>query len=360
MSEDRRLRVLRAIVQDYVQTSEPVGSKALLERHHLGVSAATVRNDMAALEEEGLIAAPHTSAGRVPTDAGYRLFVDRLSAVKPLSAAEQRAIAQFLEGAVDLDDVVDRTVRLLASLTRQVAVVQYPSLRPLVGAPRRAGADRRRAACSSCSSPPRVASSSGSSRSAPTCSATTARAPCPPCAPSSTRHERAHPRRGGHRAVAVPEQLEPGLRDLVRSVVTALEDSLVEEREERVVLAGTANLARVGTDFTTSLGPVLEALEEHVVLLKLLGTVAEQGGSVAVRIGHENPYAGLHDHVDGHHRATAPAPTSSPASASSARPGWTTRRRWPVRAVRAVAILTYVPRNPRAGPARPSRRTFHP
>jgi hypothetical protein len=83
---------------------------------------------MAALEEEGLIAAPHTSAGRVPTDAGYRLFVDRLSSVKPMSAAERAAIAQFLEGAVDLDDVVDRTVRLLASLTNQVAVMQYPSL----------------------------------------------------------------------------------------------------------------------------------------------------------------------------------------------------------------------------------------
>ena len=83
---------------------------------------------MALLEEEGLIHAPHTSAGRVPTDAGYRVFVDRLSAVKPLSAGERRAISQFLEGAVDLDDVVDRTVRLLASLTRQVAVVQYPSL----------------------------------------------------------------------------------------------------------------------------------------------------------------------------------------------------------------------------------------
>ena len=128
MSEERRLAVLRAIVQDYVETSEPVGSKALLERHHLGVSAATVRNDMAALEEEGLIAAPHTSAGRVPTDAGYRLFVDRLSSVKPMSGAERAAIAQFLEGAVDLDDVVDRTVRLLASLTNQVAVMQYPSL----------------------------------------------------------------------------------------------------------------------------------------------------------------------------------------------------------------------------------------
>ncbi len=128
MSDDRRLAVLRAIVQDYVETSEPVGSKALLERHQLGVSAATIRNDMAALEEEGLIAAPHTSAGRIPTDAGYRLFVDRLSAIKPMSPAERRAIAHFLDGAVDLDDIVDRTVRLLASLTHQVAVVQYPSL----------------------------------------------------------------------------------------------------------------------------------------------------------------------------------------------------------------------------------------
>ncbi|HQH08803.1 MAG TPA: heat-inducible transcriptional repressor HrcA, partial [Phycicoccus sp.] len=128
MSEDRRLAVLRAIVEDYVETSEPVGSRALLDRHQLGVSAATIRNDMAALEEEGLIAAPHTSAGRVPTDAGYRLFVDKLAAIKPMTGAERRAISQFLDGAVDLDDVVDRTVRLLSTLTRQVAVVQYPSL----------------------------------------------------------------------------------------------------------------------------------------------------------------------------------------------------------------------------------------
>ena len=72
MQEDRRLAVLRAIVEDYVSTREPVGSKALVERHRLGVSPATVRNDMAALEEEGLIAQPHTSAGRIPTDKGYR------------------------------------------------------------------------------------------------------------------------------------------------------------------------------------------------------------------------------------------------------------------------------------------------
>src|SRR5689334_20707042 len=128
MQDERRLAVLRAIIEDYVSTQEPVGSKALVERHGLGVSPATVRNDMAALEEEGLITQPHISAGRVPTDKGYRLFVDRLTTIKPMSAAEKRAIATILDGAVDVDDVVRRSVRLLAQLTHQVAIVQYPTL----------------------------------------------------------------------------------------------------------------------------------------------------------------------------------------------------------------------------------------
>src|ERR1700712_3897331 len=127
-SEERRIAVLRAIVADFVATNEPVGSKAIVDRHNLGVSSATVRNDMAALEDEGYIIQPHTSAGRIPTDKGYRLFVDRLAQIKPLSGAERKAISTFLEGAVDLDDVLRRSVRLLAQLTRQVAVVQYPTL----------------------------------------------------------------------------------------------------------------------------------------------------------------------------------------------------------------------------------------
>src|SRR5699024_4016225 len=96
--------------------------------HDLPVSSATIRNDMAILEQEGYIAQPHTSAGRIPTDKGYRLFVDRLSKVKPLSAGERRAIEHFLSDSVDLDDVLRRSVRLLAELTQQVAVVQYPVL----------------------------------------------------------------------------------------------------------------------------------------------------------------------------------------------------------------------------------------
>ena len=84
---------------------------------------------MAALEEAGLIAQPHTSAGRIPTDKGYRLFVDRLAEVRPLSSPQKRAIETFLSQGVDLDDVLVRAGRLIAQLTGQVAVVQYPSLR---------------------------------------------------------------------------------------------------------------------------------------------------------------------------------------------------------------------------------------
>jgi heat-inducible transcriptional repressor len=293
MTDERRLAVLRAIVQDYVQTSEPVGSKALLERHHLGVSAATVRNDMAALEEEGLIAAPHTSAGRVPTDAGYRLFVDRLSSVKPMSAAERAAIAQFLEGAVDLDDVVDRTVRLLASLTSQVAVMQYPSLtrsavRHIEFVPM--GGDRLMIVLivNTGRVEQRVIETTFDLTSADG------------EATLGLVRAKVNAKAGGKRLVdaaaelaSLPEEFEPGARDLVRDVVGSLDDALVEEREERVVLAGTSNLARVGTDFPLSIRPVLEALEQHVVLLKLLSTAGEASDLVTVRIGHENTVTGL-------------------------------------------------------------------
>src|ERR1700709_1707682 len=127
-ADERRFEVLRAIVADFVSTQEPIGSKSLVDRHNLGVSSATVRNDMAVLEAEGYITQPHTSSGRVPTEKGYREFVDRLEDVKPLSSAERRAILGFLESGVDLDDVLRRAVKLLAQLTREGAIVQYPTL----------------------------------------------------------------------------------------------------------------------------------------------------------------------------------------------------------------------------------------
>lgn len=127
-AQNRRLDVLRAIVTQYVATREPVGSKAIAAGG-LGVSSATIRNDMAVLEEAGLIYQPHTSAGRVPTDRGYRVFVDRLAELKPMSGPERAALETFLSESVDIDDVVERSVRLLAQVTHQVALVQYPVAR---------------------------------------------------------------------------------------------------------------------------------------------------------------------------------------------------------------------------------------
>ncbi|MFD7686664.1 heat-inducible transcriptional repressor HrcA [Streptomyces sp. NPDC059781] len=287
MLSERRLQVLRAIVQDYVGTEEPVGSKALTERHNLGVSPATVRNDMAALEDEGFIAQPHTSAGRIPTDKGYRLFVDKLAGVKPMSPPERRAIQNFLEGAVDLDDVVARTVRLLAQLTRQVAVVQYPSLtRSTVRHVELLALAPARLMLVLITDTGRVEQRM---------------VDCPaPFGESSLADLRArlNSRVAGRRFSDVPslvedlpEAFEADDRGTVSTVLSTLLETLVEENEERLMIGGTANLTRFGHDFPLVIRPVLEALEEQVVLLKLLGEAKDPG--VTVRIGHENAHEGL-------------------------------------------------------------------
>jgi heat-inducible transcriptional repressor len=286
--DDRKLEVLRAIVEDFVSTNEPVGSKALAERHSLGVSPATVRNDMAALEDEGFITHPHTSAGRIPTDKGYRLFVDRLSQVKPLSGAERRAIQTFLEGAVDLDDVVRRSVRLLAQLTRQVAVVQYPSLsRSSVRhleivhlAPNRlllvlitdTGRVEQRVVelpgVLSEDDVVQLRQAFGSRlHGAPLVDVPAALADLPDAAPVA-------------------------IRPVLTSVMSVVLETLVEQPEERIAISGTANLTRSALDFPNTLRPVLEALEEQVVLLKLIGEVNDPT-TVHVKIGEENSVEGL-------------------------------------------------------------------
>ncbi len=289
-ADERRFAVLRAIVADYVSTQEPVGSKMIVDRHGLGVSSATVRNDMAILEEEGLIAQPHTSAGRIPTDKGYRFFVDRLAQVKPLSAAERRAVQAFLEGAIDLDDVMRRSVRLLAQLTRQVAVVQYPTLTRstvrhcevvaltparlmLVLITDSGRVDQRVVDLGDVLSDDDVAvlrSMIGAALNGrPLAAASAAVAELPEVAPAE-------------------------LREVVVTVSTVLIETLVEHPEERMLLGGTANLTRNAADFPGTLRQVLEALEEQVVVLKLLAA-AQDPGTVTVRIGGENEAEEMRD-----------------------------------------------------------------
>jgi transcriptional regulator of heat shock response len=208
--DDRKLAVLRAIVEDYVSTNEPVGSKSIVDRHNLDVSPATIRNDMAVLEEQGFIVQPHTSAGRVPTDKGYRLFVDRLSGVKPFSTAERRAIETFLTGAYDLDDVVMRTVRLLTEVASVLA--------------------------------------------------------------------------------GLPERVPSAERVNATAVFSVILETLVERHDEKIVVGGAANLTPA--DFSRGLHEVLEALEEQVVLMRLLGESGDHA-LVTVRIGAENQVEGL-------------------------------------------------------------------
>jgi heat-inducible transcriptional repressor len=126
---DRRALILRAIVSHYVGTGEPVGSKVLVERYRLGVSSATVRNEMSALEDAGYIYQPHTSAGRIPTDAGYRYFVDEMPEGARLPAAEAHRIRQFfIEPRWELEEALRQTASLLSSLTNHAAVVFAPAL----------------------------------------------------------------------------------------------------------------------------------------------------------------------------------------------------------------------------------------
>lgn len=289
MISNRSLEVLRAIVTDYISSREPVGSKALVERHSFGVSAATIRNDMALLEEEQLITAPHTSSGRVPTDKGYRLFVDKLSEVKPLSTPERNAIESFLEDSADLDEVLGKTVRLLSQLTNQVALVQYPSLdRASVRHIELVPVSESKIALMLISSAGRI-----------------------------QQHviELGHPFAVGDLEVLRNQlnealdgkpftevskrladfdiEVSPALANTAKVVIRHLLALVDANGLDKFLLSGAANLTRREGDFQGSITPVLEAIEEQVVLLKLISEMQSEQHGVGLRIGSENSLHGF-------------------------------------------------------------------
>lgn len=282
-TEARRVEVLRAIVTDYIASQEPVGSKALVERHQLGVSSATIRNDMAVLESEGFIAQQHASSGRVPTEKGYRRFVDGLGEVKPMSEAEKRAIRTFLEDGVDLEDVLRRSVRLLAQLTRQAAVVQLLTLNVshvkhvevvdltplrllLVLITDTGRVDQRNVELD---------------------------APIGEAEVHELRQllNRALARvpvgQAANRVADLLEHSPADLRHHMIRVATVLIETLVDQPNDRLLMAGASNLTRAGRDFPQGLPQIIDALEEQVVMFKLLANVPELG-NVDVLIGQEN------------------------------------------------------------------------
>jgi len=286
---DRSLEVLRVIVQDYVASREPVGSKSIVERHSFGVSAATIRNDMALLEEEELIAAPHTSSGRVPTDKGYRVFVDQLADLRPLSSAQRQAIETFLGQSVDLDDVLARTVRLLSQLTNHVALVQYPSLaKSRVRHIELVPLTSRRVMVVFISDSGRVEQNIIDLR---------ADIDVESVAELRSRLNSSLGGLGLAEAASIlttfPEQFPADRAALVTEITSSLLDQVAANRQEKLVMAGAANLVRTENDFSGSIYPVLEAIEEQVTLLKLFSEVEVDRNGVAVSIGRENAEFGL-------------------------------------------------------------------
>lgn len=282
MIPERSLEVLRAIVQDFIYSSQPVGSKSLLDRHPFGVSAATIRNDMALLEEEELIVAPHTSSGRVPTEKGYRLFVDKLSDLKPLTGAEKSAIEEFLSGANDLDDIVERTSRQLAHLTNSLALVQYPSLGKsrirhieLIQLP------ASRVLMMLITDSGRIQQQQIEVEGLD----------------ESTIQElrgRLNGTLAGSGLTEVKGKLDgldaefaPERRTQISQLILALHSLVDANRQERLMISGAANLVKQEQDFSGELSQVLEAIEEQVVLLKLLDELHNDQHGVGLRIGSE-------------------------------------------------------------------------
>jgi len=276
----RQLEILKAIVDEYVATEEPVGSKTIASRAGLGISPATIRNEMAVLEDAGLITQPHTSAGRIPTNKGYRVFVDQLDQIKPLSNAERKAIEHFLDGASDLDDVITRTVRLLAQVTKQVAVVQYPSLikakvrhiELVLLNPNRVMivliTDTGRVEQRMVELPFDINENA-----------------------LSDLHNKLNIAIATQSLANVATKLDSlastyrgSDKSNVMVIIATLIEMAIEQPEEKVVLAGTSNLARANQDLSSSIHPILEALEEQVVLLRLLSGT---DSSVRVQIGDE-------------------------------------------------------------------------
>ncbi len=277
MTQSRRMLVLRAVVEDYIRSQEPVGSTSLTRDHDLGVSSATIRNDMAALEDEGYLIQPHTSAGRVPTEKGYRYFVDRLATVVPLSEAQRRGINSFLSGSVSLKDALQRSARLLSEITGQVAVVASPSL---------AKATLRHVEMVPVAMTTLLAvviTDTGRVDEINRLS-NTVNEQCDGLSLSKSAET--------VRSIAASAGYE-SVRGVADALADAFESMALDERANELYMSGTSHLAHSRP--LADLAPLFDALEEQVVLMKLMSNLSEEtnASGVGVAIGSEMHTPGL-------------------------------------------------------------------
>lgn len=280
---ERRLHVLQAVVVEHVQTNEPVSSKAIAQGHVTGVSSATIRADMSALEREGLIQQPHTSAGRVPTDAGYRRYVDELREPRQVSDQSRQRVKDELGEVDGYQDLVGRAVRFLAQITGQAAIAEYPDL-SLAGIRRIEVIDlhANRLLVLVVSTTGRVAERQIDLPRDVTVTQELVQE-------ASNLFSEAGEGKNVHEVrqelTRVIETARAELQSVVGPVADAIREILKPLAVSRFATSGASNLARSRGSFT-DIASVLEVLEEQAALVRVLDRVHKE--PVDVSIGAEN------------------------------------------------------------------------
>jgi heat-inducible transcriptional repressor len=287
----RQARVLRALVRDYIRTGEPIGSGTLAGRHRLGVSAATIRNDMALLEELGYLTHPHTSAGRLPTDLGYRFYVDTLGGLPRLSESQRQVIAASIDERVaDVEDVMRRTAHLLSRMTHYAAVALSPTLERtrvvradlvwlgqgalLVVVSDSGGVDKRMLEL------PEGADAETVQRAAEV---------------TESFSGLTYPEARARALVRAREAGEPD-RAILAAVAEAFHGLEREPASEHVFIGGVGNIAREEVfEHRDTLRRLFDALDEEATILRFLRGLAAEEGGITVRIGRENPLAAMRE-----------------------------------------------------------------
>jgi heat-inducible transcriptional repressor len=281
--DPRKLTILRAIVAEYVAHGEPVGSKRVVDSAQLGVSAATVRNEMAALEELGYITQPHTSAGRIPTDKGYRRFVDNIARTAAVDEPRRELVEELLGSSRDVEDLLARTSTVLSQLTRLVSLVIAPAVEgsrlklvELVGLTSASAllllvADTGRVDKRVVELPP-----------------ATTDAELDRVRAVLAEHVRGRRIGQVHATLHdLADEAPSDLRELFAALAAATATDLTEDTVHHIFVGGQAALAGEATFERAQLSRVLELLEERVTLARLLAD-ATADDEPTVRIGREN------------------------------------------------------------------------
>ena len=291
MISDRNMAVLRAIIEDFIATNEPVSSKAIVEKHSFGVSSATIRNDMAQLEEEGYIAAPHTSSGRVPTDKGYRVFVDQLLEAEAVAAEIKRNLAELnrifsktLDQLTDLDERLQTSAQLLAKATGEAAVVQYPNLKSVsVSAVELVQISENRVLILLITDAERIQQHVVVLKSKLS------------AANLATIKQKISAELAGKPVESLVEKLaslvksfSPELRDNVAIIVSGIALLLDANKQDKIAFAGAANLLRNEEQFAGSLANLLKTFDEQSEIWQVLNSWQLEEAKPRAIIGSEH------------------------------------------------------------------------